>query len=87
MQTVKIRPREGEYPKTDIFLAEPTDGIKFAVDGKLLKTIVDYVTKAMKDSVSCPIVFHVVDSSSPIRFSFELLNGQKGVGAIMPVRL
>jgi hypothetical protein len=88
MQTNKIRPIEIEYPNTDQFLGEePEGGITFAIDAKLLKILTDYLNKVEKEREVIQIVFHVVDPSSPIRFSFELSNGQRGEGALMPMRV
>ena len=87
MQTVKIRPLETEYPDTDQFLKEPEGGITFAVDAKLLKILTDYLNKVEKERDVISIVFHVVDPGSPIRFSFELSNGQRGEGVLMPMRV
>jgi hypothetical protein len=87
MQTIKIRPVDTEYPETDQFLKEPEGGITFAVNVKLLKILTDYLNKVEKESQVVKIVFNVADPSSPIRFSFELSNGQRGEGALMPMRV
>jgi len=87
MQTNKIRPIEIEYPDTDQFLKEPEGGITFAVDAKLLKILTDYLNKVEKEKDVVKVVFNVVDPGSPIRFSFELSNGQRGEGALMPMRV
>jgi hypothetical protein len=88
MQTNKIRPLEIEYPDTDQFLGEESEGgITFAIDAKLLKILTDYLNKVEKERSAIQVFFHVVDSGSPIRFSFELSNGQRGEGALMPMRV
>jgi hypothetical protein len=87
IQTIKMRPVDAEYPDTDQFLKEPEGGITFAVNAKFLKILTDYLNKVEKEREVTQIVFHVVGPSSPIRFSFELSNGQRGEGALMPMRV
>ena len=86
MQTVRLKPVQKEYPNTDGFF-EPREGeVSFTVDARLLKPLLDYVIRFTKRSHKCPITFYVLGDLEPIRFSFELPNGQSGGGAVMPMR-
>lgn len=87
MQTVKVKPKECQYPDTEEFLKPRENELKFAIDAKLLKIIADYVIKVSKGKGSSPIVFSFVNDCSHIRFSFETDDGQRGEGAVMPMRV
>lgn len=92
MQTVKIRPIDGEFPDTEPIVDKSIDDEKnnqwkmFTLNSDILKILANYVSRQNgRDNI--PITFWVKDPEGPIHFRFRFSDtDQDGRGVLMPMK-
>jgi hypothetical protein len=91
MQTIKIKPEEGEFPDSEPVLDKSIDNENnkdwkmFTINSDILKTLANYISKrnGREDN---PITFWIKEPTGPIHFRFKFIDTeQEGRGVLMPM--
>ncbi len=92
MQTVKVRPIDGEFPGTEqifdksIDIEENNEWKMFTLNSDLLKIIANYVSK-QNGVENIPITFWIKNPDEPTHFRFRFSDTeQEGRGVLMAMR-